>query len=85
MNGQHVPLTELLNPPFMLKHTHFLSIEDMFEHGGFSVDSQEAFESIPQEQFDEFTATHTSFESWSEMLQTAAQEWAGRTLGSWQE
>lgn len=85
MHDQNVPLTELLDPAFMLKYTQFSSIEDMLEQGGFSADSQEAFERIPQEQLDEFTAAHTNFASWAEMLQTAAQEWVLRTSGLSQE
>jgi hypothetical protein len=81
LHDQQVPLVELLDPAFMIKHTEFSSLEEMLESGGFSASSQAEFESIPQEQLDEQVASHTEFASWSEMLIAAGTEWAARKLG----
>lgn len=81
MQEQQVPLAELLDPAFMIKHTEFSSVEEMLERGGFSASNQEEFEQIPQEQLDEYVAAHTEFASWSDMLNTAGQEWVLGRLG----
>lgn len=78
---QAVPLGELLTPGFLAKHTRFLSEDEMFEAGGFKVETAEDFEKIPDEEWDEFIRHNTPFATWSEMLSTAATEWTQKKLG----
>jgi len=48
----------------------------MFERSGFKVESQEDFAAIPDEAWDDFICTNTSYFNWREMLQAAGA--AGR-------
>jgi hypothetical protein len=78
---QQVPLSELLTPGFLARHTQFLSEEEMFETSGFKVETTEDFEKIPEEDWDEFIRQNTPFATWSEMLSAAAAEWTRKKLG----
>lgn len=72
---QQVPFSELFNASFMARHTRFATIDAMFEASGYRVDSQEDFEAIPDADWDRFIAANTSFPSWQDMQNLAAQEW----------
>jgi len=80
-NTKQVSFDELFTETFMKKHTDFTSFEELLESGGFEVNSQEDFESIPDDVFDKHIAEHTRFSSWQEMLDSAATEYAARKLG----
>ncbi|MEG9437830.1 hypothetical protein JAO29_16910 [Edaphobacter sp. HDX4] len=78
---QQVPLSELLTPGFLAKHTRFLSEDEMFEASGYKVDTAGDFEKIPDEDWDEFIRQNTPFAAWSDMLSAAATEWTRKRLG----
>jgi hypothetical protein len=52
----------------------------MFERSGFKVESQEDFAAIPDEPWDDFIRSNTSFFNWREMLQAAGAAWAKSKL-----
>jgi hypothetical protein len=82
LNGEHnVPLTELLDPTFVSKHTRFATAEEMFEASGFKIESEEDFAAIPDDKWDEFIRSVSSFSNWRAMLKQAAAEWTGKKLG----
>jgi len=81
IQGTQVPLSELLTPGFLAKHTRFLSEDEMFEASGFKVETAEDFEKIPDEEWDRFIEQNTPFTTWSEMLSAAGAEWAQKKLG----
>lgn len=81
IQGTQVPLGELLTPGFLAKHTRFLSEDELFEASGFSVQSTEDFEKIPDEEWDNFIQQNTPFATWSDMLSAAGAEWAQKKLG----
>lgn len=78
---QNVPLSELLTPEFLAKHTHFASEDQLFEASGFKVETAEDFERIPDDEWDAFISESTPFSTWTEMLSTAATEWTKKKLG----
>ena len=47
LDGQHIPVSELLSPSFVSKHTSFSSADELFEASGFKVETQEDFAAIP--------------------------------------
>ncbi len=47
-----VPFDELFTPSFMRKHSAFTTFDELLAAGNFSVDSQEDFEAIPDDVFD---------------------------------
>jgi hypothetical protein len=81
VQGTQVPLSELLTPGFLAKHTRFLSEDEMFEASGFKVQTAEDFEKIPDEEWDNFIQQNTPFATWSDMLSAAGAEWAQKKLG----
>ena len=75
-----VPINELLTPDFLAACSTFSSAEEMFERSGFKVESQEDFAAIPDEAWDEFIRSDTSYLNWGEMLQAAGAAWAKSKL-----
>ena len=81
VNGQKVPMTELLTPEFVARHTKFASADEMFDASGFKVETQEDFAAIPDDKWDEYIRSISSFASWQEMLARAGEQWAAKKLG----
>jgi hypothetical protein len=76
-----VPLTEMLTPAFVAKHTRFANADEMFAASGFKIETQEDFASIPGEKWNEFIRSISSFADWDAMLGEAGSEWAAKKLG----
>ena len=74
-------MTELLTPSFLAGCTLFNSADELFEKSGYKIESQEDFNAIPDEPWDEFIRNNTSFSSWKEMLEAATAAWAKGKLG----
>lgn len=81
-DGQHsVPIDELLTSSFISKHTHFSNADEMFDASGFKIENQDDFEAIPDDKWDEFISSISTFPDWQAMLNEAGKEWAARKLG----
>ncbi len=76
-----VPITELLNPTFLAKHTRFADADELFEASGFKFETQEDLAAIPDDKWDEFIRSISSYPDWISMLNDATKEWAVRELG----
>jgi len=82
LDGQHnVPVSELLTSSFLSKHTRFSSTNELFEASGFKVESSEDFVAIPDDKWDDFIRSISSFENWRAMLTAAGEEWVSKQLG----
>jgi len=79
---QSVPFNELLTPDFLSTCSTFSSADEMFERSGFQVESREDFAAIPDEAWDNFICTNTSYFNWREMLQAAGAAWMKRKFES---
>ncbi|MDR3602832.1 MAG: hypothetical protein P4L49_20535 [Desulfosporosinus sp.] len=66
-----IPFTDLFPSRFMHQYTQFDSIEDLLAAGGFEVNSEDDYESIPDEDINALVAKTTKFDSWEEMLTNA--------------
>ena len=77
---QSVPLNELLTADFLATCSTFSSAGEMFERSGFKVESEEDFAAIPDEAWDDFICSNTSYFNWREMLRAAGAAWAKRKL-----
>jgi hypothetical protein len=81
LDGHHeVGFADLFPDEFMLRSTDFPSIASLVEASGYSIESQEDFEAIPEAEWDRLIQDRTRFESWEGMLRAATQEWALRQL-----
>jgi hypothetical protein len=79
--SESVSFGDLFNPAFMRRYTQFESIETMFNASGYTVESQEDFAAIPDDEWDAFIAANTQFPNWLGMQKTAASERMKRQLG----
>jgi len=64
---------ELFTPNFMNRFTNFSNFEELLTAGNFVVNSQEDFENIPDDEFDEHIRATTKFDSWEEMMNKAGE------------
>jgi len=82
LEGTHsVNMNELFIPSFMSRYTNFSSFDEFIEASGFTVNSQEDFESIPDAEMDKYVQANTQFASWQEMLDKSVEEYTVRKLG----
>lgn len=81
LDGQSVPLSEVLTDEFVQKNSHFDSLEKLVNASGYTVESQEDFEAIPDEEWDRFISENTSFDFWQEMIDSAGAFYAKNKLG----
>ena len=70
-----VPLTELLSPEFMSKHTDFPSFEAMLAASPFKVETAEDFKELPDDEWASYVRRVTRFDSWVEMQKEAGVAW----------
>jgi len=77
-----VPMNELFTEGFMKSNTEFNSFDEFLEKSPWSVETQEDFKQIPEDEFDEYVREHTGFNSWEAMMTAAGREWVTRQLDS---
>lgn len=81
MNGQNIPISDLLTPAFLSCHTPFSSADEMFEASGFKIETQEDFAAVPDDEWSAFIRSVSSFGDWQAMLDAAGKNWATQQLG----
>lgn len=78
--GGEVPMRELFPPDFMQNYTEFDSFDEFLEASRWEIETQEDFERIPSDQFDDYVAERTGFDSWETMLSAAGREYVMRQV-----
>ncbi len=78
---KEVPFSKLFTPTFMRKYTNFSTFDELLNAGGFSAETTEEFEAIPDEPFDAHIAATTKFRTWDDMLSTATEQYVTKQLG----
>ena len=77
LGGEHdVPIEDILTPAFVSSCSEFTSIDAFFGAGGFSFESQEEFERIPEEELNSHVRATTTYGDWDEMLTAAGEQYA---------
>jgi len=76
-----VSFGELFTDSFMQKHSKFSSFEKFANAGGFDVSSTEAFEAIPDKEWDAWISKSSDLSDWENMQQTAGLEFTKNQLG----
>ncbi len=71
LDGSSVSFDVLFNNRFMESHTNVSTFEEFLAKGNFNVETEEDFESIPDDLFDVYVQSSTDFSSWEEMLDAA--------------
>ncbi|PHQ38207.1 hypothetical protein DJ69_12680 [Halorubrum persicum] len=77
---QDIPMGELFTDGFMATNTDFDSISEFFDESRWTVESEEDFQKIDEDEFDRYVDKHTGFSSWEAMLSAAAREWLTRQI-----
>ena len=81
LDGQKIPMSEVLTSDFISRSTKFSSLEELLEASGFKIESQDDFAAIPVDDLDRFIRSNSLFDSWNALLSTAGSEWAKKKLG----
>jgi hypothetical protein len=71
---QSVALNELLTPDFLERFSDFEYLDELVKKSGFSVDTQEDFENIPADEWDNYISQNSLFASWQDLLTAAFAE-----------
>lgn len=81
LEGIHtVSFDKLFTESFMEKHTDYSSFDEFLKAGNFVVNSQEDFEAIPDDVFDQYISQATDFGSWEDMLSKATNDYLSSKL-----
>lgn len=76
-----VDFKDLFTQNFMTKYTNFNNISEFFEESPFEFKTQEEFESIDENQLDEYVRKQSKLDSWQDMFSTAGKEYVAKKLG----
>ncbi|EWH19962.1 hypothetical protein CHCC14600_2599 [Bacillus licheniformis] len=79
--GQELQLNELFTDSFMKKNTKFSSLDEMLDKSPFTIETQQDFESIPDDLWDDFVRENSKFFNWEEMQQEARNIYVAKQLG----
>ena len=72
LSGTHsIPLDDLMTPDFISSCSQYSNFEELIEASGLKVESKEDFAAIPDQEWEQFIQTNTSYEGWIEMQQAA--------------
>lgn len=76
-----IPFNELFPSNFISTHTDYSTMEDFTSASGLDFSSQEAYGDIDESVLDNFVASHSTFDSWEDMLAGASERWIAKKLG----
>lgn len=68
---QEIPITHILSDSFIQSKTPFSSLNDLFEKGGFNVETKEDLEAIPDEDLNSFISENSEYSTFKEMISAA--------------
>lgn len=70
-----IPVSDILSDSFISKNTPYSDFGEFLDAGGFSVSTQEEFESIDDLEINAFVSDKTRFSSFQEMVDVAGREY----------
>lgn len=76
-----VSFDKLFTKEFIQQYTSSQTLQDLYDNSGFKINSQEDFESIPDDQWDNYIRKVTQFNDWESMLGKASEEYIAKRLG----
>lgn len=79
--GIEVSFNDLFDEAFMHEYTSSNNWDELLDNSGFVVETNEDFENIPEEEWDEYINKTTSFETWEEMIDKAYEIFTLNQLG----
>lgn len=79
---RQVGLDEIMTPEFLSSCSNFSSLEQLFSASGFVIKNREDFKAIPDDDWEKFIVSHTTFESWKSMQKAALDKYAKSIITS---
>lgn len=79
---ESVTFSELFNRKFLSKHSSFTSFDDLAEKSPFTINNEEDFKAIPDDEWEKFITESTDFSSWDDMQSEAHTAWIEHNLFS---
>lgn len=73
---------ELFPDEFILRNTHFSSLEEFMKNTGFNLTTQEALSKISIEKWDEYIKSCSGFSTFEEMKAEAVKKWIERAAAN---
>lgn len=70
-----IPVSDILSDSFISKNTPYSDFDEFLDAGGFSISTQEEFESINDFEINTFVSDKTRFSSFQEMVDAAGREY----------
>jgi hypothetical protein len=82
LDGSHeIPMQDLLNRTFLQKYTRVSSFTELVEKSGFDVKSEADLKAVPDDAWDSYIRSISSFPNWDAMLSKAGELWVTKKLG----
>jgi hypothetical protein len=75
-------LVDIMDSQFIAGCSQYSSLEELFDSSGFKIDSKEDFEAIPDDEWEAFITSNTSYDSWLEMQKAAVTAYTQKKLFS---
>lgn len=75
-----ISFEELFPDSFLEHYTNSKNLKDFLEKSGFTINSKEDFEAIPDQHWEKYVIANTQFLSWNEMQQSAHEIWIKKWL-----
>jgi hypothetical protein len=76
-----VPISDLLTPGFVKRHSRFQNVEQFLSASGLSPCTLADLDPNGRQRWDDFTRLSTKFPAWDAMLREARGEWVMRRMG----
>lgn len=70
-----IPFDDVITKSFITENTPYSDFDEFLKGGGFSINSQDDFDSIDQSEFDSFVSSITKFSGFQEMIDFAGREY----------
>lgn len=77
-----IPIEELFPEKFMSKYTSYSGINELLEDNSDHINRSSKIRLISNEEFEDTISKNTVFDSWTEMLEKAGNEWIARKFKS---
>lgn len=82
LEGEHnVPFSVLFSEAFVRQYTSCVSVQDLFDKSGFTIENQEDFSWIPDDEWDVYIQSVTRFADWKSMMDAAAKVYVRKKFG----
>ncbi len=75
-----VPFEVLFDDTFMQNYTSFQNIQELLKNSGFTISSNEDFQKVPDQEWNEYIQKVTEFPNWEEMKQTTGVQYMKKKL-----